>query len=140
MSLFPMVRFVLKNLISGPSTRRYPYVVRPAFASSRGRITIDYPKCIHCGACARRCPAAAIVVGKEPKSWRIENFACVTCGLCVRVCPVKCLGMDPERPKSVAFADLAGRVEYHVTAVASEARSSEARSGDSEGIAGAAGA
>jgi ech hydrogenase subunit F len=114
-ALFSMTRILIKNLFTGPATRRYPYVVRPAFAESRGRIAIDYPACIHCGACMRRCPASAIQVGKEPKSWRIDNFACVTCGLCVSVCPKKCLRMESERPGSVAFADLAGRTEGHVT-------------------------
>lgn len=118
MPLVSMTRIVLRNLLSGPATRRYPYVTRPAIAGSRGRISIDYPQCIHCGACARRCPAKAIVVGKEPKSWRIDNFACVTCGLCIRVCPKKCLGMKDERPASVEFSDLEGRVEEHVSPVA----------------------
>jgi formate hydrogenlyase subunit 6/NADH:ubiquinone oxidoreductase subunit I len=108
-----MARFVLGNLLAGPSTRRYPYVVRPPIAEGRGRIAIDYPACIHCGACDRRCPAAAIKVGKEPKSWRIDRFACVACGLCVRVCPKKCLRMEAERPRAAAFADLASRVEAH---------------------------
>jgi len=115
-ALLPMARIVIKNLLTGPATRRYPYVVRENFASCRGRITIDYPACIHCGACSRRCPADAIIVGKDPKSWRIDNFACVTCGLCVRVCPKKCLFMENERPKPVDFADLAGRIEEHTSA------------------------
>jgi formate hydrogenlyase subunit 6/NADH:ubiquinone oxidoreductase subunit I len=110
-----MTRIVIRNLLAGPATRRYPYVVRPAFAESRGRIAIDYPQCIHCGACDRRCPAKAITVVKEPKSWSIDAFACVTCGLCVRVCPKKCLSMGNERPKAVAFANIAGRVETHST-------------------------
>ncbi len=110
-----MTRILLQNLLHGPATRRYPYVTRPAIPGSRGRITIDYPQCIHCGACARRCPAKAIVVGKDPKSWRIDNFACVTCGLCVRVCPKKCLFMEDERPAPVEFANLEGRIEEHVT-------------------------
>jgi ech hydrogenase subunit F len=113
-----MTRIVLKNLLTGPITRRYPYVVRPAIAGSRGRISIDYPQCIHCGACSKHCPANAIVVTREPKSWRIDNFACVTCGLCVRVCPKKCLAMEDERPKAVDFANLAGRTEEHVTPAA----------------------
>jgi formate hydrogenlyase subunit 6/NADH:ubiquinone oxidoreductase subunit I len=110
-----MARIIFRNLVSKPATRLYPRAVRPAYAASRGRIAIDYPACIHCGACDRRCPAAAIAVGKEPKSWRIDNFACVTCGLCVKVCPKKCLSMEIDRPKAVAFADLAGRIEEHVT-------------------------
>jgi ech hydrogenase subunit F len=110
-----MARIVLKNFLTGPATRRYPYALRPDIAGTRGRILIDYPACIHCGACARRCPAKAIVVGKEPKSWRIDRFACVTCNLCVRVCPKKCLSMGTERAHAVEFADLAGRIDYHVT-------------------------
>jgi ech hydrogenase subunit F len=142
-AFLPMTRIIFRNLLAGPSTRRYPYVVRPNFAASRGRITIDYPKCIHCGACARRCPANAIAVGKAPKSWRIENFACVTCGLCVRVCPVKCLGMDKDRPKSVLFADLAGRVEEHVSPApplppaADATTGAPSEGGGSPGVAGA---
>ena len=53
-----MTRILLRNLLQGPATRRYPLVVRPSFAASRGRITIDYPKCIHCGACLWNCSQA----------------------------------------------------------------------------------
>jgi ech hydrogenase subunit F len=134
-ALLPMTRVLFRSLLAGPATRLYPKAARVNFSSCRGRVTNDYPSCIHCGACARRCPAAAIVVGKEPKSWRIDNFACVTCGLCVRICPTKCLLMESERPDAVLFADLAGRVESHVTAVASAARAREARASDSEGVA-----
>jgi ech hydrogenase subunit F len=118
LGLLSMTRILARNFFAGPATRRFPGVVRPAFAGSRGRITIDYPQCIHCGACARRCPAAAIVVGREPKSWKIDNFACVTCGLCARVCPKKCLRMEDERPSPRDFADTAGRVESHITPAA----------------------
>jgi ech hydrogenase subunit F len=114
-ALLTMARIIARNLFAGPATRRYPGVVRPAFAGSRGRVTIDYPQCIHCGSCARRCPARAIEVGREPKSWKIDNFACVTCGICVQVCPKKCLCMEDERPAPRDFADASGRVESHVT-------------------------
>jgi ech hydrogenase subunit F len=136
----PMARIIFRNLLARPATRLYPYAVRESFAECRGRIAIDYPACIHCGACSRRCPAAAIAVGKDPKSWRIDNFACVTCGLCVRVCPKKCLFMQNERPKAVLFADLAGRIESHVTPPAPAAASEAVQPGsvgDSSGVAGA---
>jgi ech hydrogenase subunit F len=110
-----MARILVRNLLTGPATRRYPYVVRPAFEGSRGRITIDYPACIHCGACAKHCPANAIAVTREPGSWSIDAFACVTCGACIRVCPKKCLGMGNERPAAVLASDKAGRVESHVS-------------------------
>lgn len=121
-----MARFVLGNFLSGPSTRRYPRVVRPSFPESRGRIVIEYPECIHCGACARRCPSKAIAVGKEPKSWRIDRFACVVCGLCVRVCPKKCLTMSNDRPAISLSGDCASRIELHETKAAPEAAESNA--------------
>lgn len=125
-----MTRLVLGNLVAGPSTRRYPHVVRPSVAGSRGRVVIDYPACIHCGACARRCPANAISVGKDPKSWSIDRFSCVSCALCVRVCPKKCLAMNEERPRVLAFADLASRVERHEVPSAPESRADAPGAGD----------
>jgi len=65
-----MARIVFKNLISGPATRRYPSVVRPAFESSRGRIAIDYPECIHCGG----------------KTSNFENCANKSCNKLVLIC------------------------------------------------------
>ncbi len=121
-----MARFVLGDFFAGPSTRRYPRIVRPSFAESRGRIVIDYPQCIHCGACARRCPANAIAVGREPKSWRIDRFACVACGLCVRICPKKCLAMEAERPRVAAAEDRTSRIEIHETRAAPEAAAPDA--------------
>jgi formate hydrogenlyase subunit 6/NADH:ubiquinone oxidoreductase subunit I len=113
MSFLPMARLALRNLVTRPVTRRYPYVVRTPFAGSRGRIIIDFPACIHCLACAKHCPADAIVVDREAKSWKIDRFACVICGACIRVCPKKCLLMSPERPRALDFADVAGRGEEH---------------------------
>jgi len=113
MTLLPMSRIALRNLFSKPATRRYPFVVREPFAATRGRIVIDYPACIHCLACAKRCPADAIVVDREAKTWAIDRFACVICGACVRACPKKCLAITNERSRAVDFADLEGRVERH---------------------------
>lgn len=116
MSFLPMTVIALRNLFTKPATRRYPYVAREPFAGSRGRIVIDFPNCIACGACARRCPAGSITVDRAAKSWRIDRFSCVSCGLCVKVCPKKCLAMAPERPAPVRAGDKAGRVEEHVAA------------------------
>lgn len=113
MAIFPMARILFGNLLSGPATRPYPRKVRPDIAGSRGRITIDYSQCIHCGACARRCPARAIAVAKDPKSWSIDRFACVTCGLCVRICPKKCLFLETSRPNPALAEDRQNRIEEH---------------------------
>jgi formate hydrogenlyase subunit 6/NADH:ubiquinone oxidoreductase subunit I len=82
---------VLLNLFSKPATLRYPFQKRVPFAKSRGKIGIEIQTCIFCGICAKRCPADAITVTKETKTWAIEPGRCVSCGVCVEVCPKKCL-------------------------------------------------
>jgi formate hydrogenlyase subunit 6/NADH:ubiquinone oxidoreductase subunit I len=108
-----MTKIAFRNMFTRPATRRYPFKVREPFAESRGRIVIDFPACIFCGACAKHCPANAIETERPGKTWNIDHFACVSCAACVRACPKKCLSMDTHRPKSVDFADLAGRREEH---------------------------
>ncbi len=113
MAFIPMARTALRNLFTKPATRRYPFVVRPTYPTSRGRILNDFPKCILCSMCAKHCPADAIVVDKAAGLWRIDRFACVICGACIRACPVKCLSMGNERPRALDFADVAGRSQEH---------------------------
>jgi ech hydrogenase subunit F len=108
-----MAKIALRNLFTGPATRRYPYVVRENFPGCRGRIVIDYPACIFCGACSRRCPAASIQVEKGEKLWSIDRFSCVSCGLCVKVCPKKCLSMAIDRPAVIRAEDAAKTIEEH---------------------------
>ena len=108
-----MAKIALKNLFSRPATRRYPYVVRENFPGCRGRIEIDYPACIFCGACSKRCPAASIRVERAEKLWSIDRFSCVTCGLCVKICPKKCLSMAIDRPKALPAGDIGKSIELH---------------------------
>ncbi len=112
-SFMPMARIALRNLLSKPATRRYPFVVRKPFAATRGRIEIDFPNCIFCGACQRHCPAAAIVVKRAESSWRIDRLACVICGACVIACPKKCLAMSNERQRPVDSSDLSPAIAEH---------------------------
>lgn len=119
-----MARIALRNLLSKPATRRYPFVVRQPFAASRGKLEIDFPLCVFCGACSKHCPADAIHVDRAASSWSIDRFKCVLCGACVRACPKKCLALSAERSAATAFGDLAGRVESHARP-ASEAKPAE---------------
>ena len=66
------------------------------------KATIDYDKCVECGACARACPYSAIVMTQRPCkaacpvdaiSWNENDIAvidekkCINCGRCVSACP-----------------------------------------------------
>ena len=74
-----------------PATLMYPVVPREWKERTRGRIEIELDACIFCGICAKKCPADAITVIREAKSWSIERMGCVQCSACVEVCPKKCL-------------------------------------------------
>ena len=88
MSVLGMSRTIMRNLFTGPATRRYPTRVKEPHRTerSRGRIEIDIEACIFCGACAKRCPTDALIVLKADKEWNIDRLRCCTCNACVEVC------------------------------------------------------
>lgn len=95
MPFFILAKTILKSISRLPATRRYPFgPKRPDYPNARGRIVTDISKCIFCGLCQSKCPAAAITVIKENKIWQLDRLRCVTCGYCVDVCPHKCLSME----------------------------------------------
>jgi len=49
------------------------------------RYTIDKAKCVGCTACARVCPANAII-GERKQPHTINNETCIKCGQCFEVC------------------------------------------------------
>ena len=90
--MFPTI---WKNLFSRPATRRYPFKdLREPFPGARGKIHFDMEKCDLCAACARVCPANAIIVDKKGKIVEYDPFACIYCGNCVDSCPRKAISMD----------------------------------------------
>ncbi|MBP1749357.1 MAG: ech hydrogenase subunit [Deltaproteobacteria bacterium] len=96
MKSFTMAKTVIENLLKGPATLMYPQRKRTFTAITRGKIENEYPKCIFCGLCSKRCPNYAIAVSKEKKEWEIDRLKCCMCNLCVDVCPVKCLSTDNQ--------------------------------------------
>lgn len=90
---------VFRNLWRKPVTRRYPFEKREVPSGSRGHLDIEIEKCIFCGICQKRCPAAALNVSREPKSWSVNHYACIICGYCVEACPKKCLLLHREHFK-----------------------------------------
>ncbi len=100
--MFEMITNIFRNLISKPATRMYPFIVRPSYKDTRGRVKgIDINECIFCGLCSRKCPSNAIIVDKLKKSWEIDRFRCVVCGECAAVCPKKCIFMEEAFTKPV---------------------------------------
>ena len=90
-----MILTILKNLISRPSTRQYPFKdIRPPVAGFRGKIILHVDQCKLCGACARRCPAKALEVNRQARTYKYYPFNCIYCGLCVETCPAKALVQD----------------------------------------------
>ena len=92
--MFTLVKNIVQNLLRRPATRPYPAQRRASFAGTRGLLCIDPAVCIYCGVCAKRCPAQAIAVSRDPKRWTIDPYRCILCSYCVEVCPKHCLFMQ----------------------------------------------
>ena len=126
----PMVPRALRNLVSKPATRRYPYEIRPRFDGARGTIKFDVETCNYCTLCAKRCPAAAITVSRENRTWAIEHLTCIGCNVCVEVCAKHSLTMSTDSKSVHTHAEVGpqgqrpGHEEWHGAdpAVAAAAR------------------
>jgi len=88
---FTMAKRILKSLASGPATLRYPHEPAKRYDASRGHIEIKIEDCIFCGLCSKNCPADAIEVSKDDRTWEIDRFRCIICNSCVEACPKDCL-------------------------------------------------
>lgn len=86
----------LKNLVRKPETRLYPTEPQVYTEMTRGHVENDIEACILCALCMRKCPATALTVDKDARTWTINPFSCVQCKACVRVCPPKSLSMLPD--------------------------------------------
>lgn len=94
--MFTLIGNILRNLTGKPATRPYPTQRREPIPGNRGSLQIDPAVCIYCGICSKRCPAQALAVTREPKTWTVDPYRCILCGYCVEVCPKKCLSMNPQ--------------------------------------------
>ncbi len=89
-----MALTVLKNLVKGPATIRYPNQPAKVTPITRGHLVINIDDCIFCGLCKMHCPADAIEVSKPDRTWSLHQFQCVICGCCVSYCPKDCLSIE----------------------------------------------
>lgn len=101
----PMIPVALRNLLSRPATRRYPFEKRQPFTGSRGHVEVDIETCVFCGLCARKCPTVAISVSREHKTFALERMRCISCGICVDTCNKDSLRMELEPQPVFAATD-----------------------------------
>ena len=59
-------------------------------ATNNGKLTCS-DSCVYCTLCAKKCPAEAITVDRENKTWAVDEEKCIKCGVCVEKCPQKSL-------------------------------------------------
>ena len=96
MRIFSFANNVWKNITNRPATRLYPQLPHKTVVGARGHLQNDADICIYCGICQKRCPANALAVTREPKTWTLDPYRCIVCSYCVEVCPKKCLSMNPS--------------------------------------------
>lgn len=96
MAIFKMAKTVISNTFHKPATRLYPIEKREFYTNTRGKLGIDIATCIFCGMCQRKCPADAITVNRQEKTWAVEPFSCISCGNCVDACPKKSLFLENQ--------------------------------------------
>jgi len=93
---YKITKLVLKSMLKKPATHMYPDVPKEWHERTRGQIRIEEAGCILCNICAKKCPADAIKVSRDEKTWVIERMRCVQCESCVEACPKKCLIMEQQ--------------------------------------------
>ncbi len=98
MRFMELGKMTLGSIFKKPETIMYPVQKKEAPAGLKGAVHNDVSNCILCGACVRNCPADALVVDREKRTWEIDHFRCIMCNMCVRSCPKKCLEMSTTSP------------------------------------------
>ena len=91
-----MLSTVLKNLVSGPVTTKYPNVPADIPKGNRGRLDWDMEKCILCGLCQKRCPPLAVTMDKNVGTISLQVHRCISCGVCADICPKSAISVAPE--------------------------------------------
>ena len=93
-----MIINVLANLFSRPATRPFPAPSSEGVPGYRGAVEFQREQCNYCGACAIKCPSAAIVVDRSAKSMSFDLFRCIQCASCAESCRKGCIQITTTAP------------------------------------------
>jgi formate hydrogenlyase subunit 6/NADH:ubiquinone oxidoreductase subunit I len=113
MAFLNMAKTTIFNLFKKPATLMYPFKPRVYYKNTKGKLVIDFEKCIFCMMCQKKCPTDAIIVDRTKKTWEIERLRCISCGSCVEVCPKKCLALENQYTESFLTKDKKHSIEAH---------------------------
>lgn len=101
-------------LEAGQVTLKYPFAPHSPDVNFRGKVEVDVPRCIGCGACANACPARLINVldADDGRTLFFELGRCTYCAACRDACPRQAITLTPQfEIASTTTADL----QIHLT-------------------------
>lgn len=85
------LKIMLRNIINGPSTIKYPFEESPAPEKLRGKIRHNPKACMACHMCEYVCAGGAIRIqesgDKKGVVFTVWHNSCAFCGLCEHYCP-----------------------------------------------------
>lgn len=94
------LKIMLRNIINGPSTIKYPFEDSPAPEKLRGKIKHNPDICMACHMCEYVCAGGAIKIQETDEKKGIDfvvwHNTCTFCGLCETVCPAKAIHLTND--------------------------------------------
>jgi len=94
------LKVILRNIIKGPSTMKYPFEDSPAPEKLRGKIKHNPEACVACHMCEYVCAGGAIRMqesdDKKGMDFVVWHNSCTFCGLCEYYCPTKAIHLTND--------------------------------------------
>jgi formate hydrogenlyase subunit 6/NADH:ubiquinone oxidoreductase subunit I len=94
------LKIILRNILKGPSTIKYPFEDSPAPEKLRGKIKHDPEACVACHMCEYVCAGGAIRMQESADKKGIDfvvwHNSCTFCGLCEYYCPTKAIHLTND--------------------------------------------
>ena len=88
---------LVRSVIKGPRTVRFPFAPAEMPSGYRGRVVIKEENCRGCSLCVRDCPAMALELHREGKDvYRLIHYPdrCAYCGQCELSCNFDAIYLD----------------------------------------------